>query len=261
MRRRPTPHTDRAARLSKARARTCVGCGERVEVRHSAREDDLVRLVQHGGEIAVDARGGALGRGAHVHARAACVEKAAARGLAKSFKARMDAVAVDGSSSPLTGANLAAAVRAALDRRIAGFLAAAAGAKALTAGADAVSGALARSEAHLVVVACDAAEAAELTEVRRAVASGNGVAWGSKAALGALADAGRSSEGVAVLAVLSEPLAGAIRRTVQAAAACDGTMRFDRPGGPRGSGARGKDDATKSADDRPSRLPYAERGA
>ena len=61
--------------------RTCVGCGERVEIpRSESPSSVLVRLVLGpGGEVAVDAAGGGFGRGAHVHPRPGCVEKAALR--------------------------------------------------------------------------------------------------------------------------------------------------------------------------------------
>ncbi len=46
------------------------------------------------GEIAVDAAGGGFGRGAHVHARGACIEQAATRGLQRASKGRASSVSV-----------------------------------------------------------------------------------------------------------------------------------------------------------------------
>ena len=67
------------------RERTCVGCGERVPVDRA--RDEMVRLVllpaQHGMEVAVDLAGHSSGRGAWVHGRTQCLERAAARGLAR----------------------------------------------------------------------------------------------------------------------------------------------------------------------------------
>ena len=83
--------------------------------------------------------------------------------------------------------SLARAIQRAMDRRIEGLLAAAVRSRRAVCGADAVTGACKRGEAALVVVACDAAAAADLTEVRRAVAEGRAVAWGSKQRLGAIA--------------------------------------------------------------------------
>ncbi|HEY2386871.1 MAG TPA: YlxR family protein [Candidatus Binatia bacterium] len=54
--------------------RTCVGCRAR-----DAR-GVLTRLVAHEGRLAVDATGAAPGRGAWMHARAACLEVFARKG-------------------------------------------------------------------------------------------------------------------------------------------------------------------------------------
>ncbi len=51
--------------------RTCIGCGAK------AAQPLLVRLVARDGRVEVDRRGG--GRGAWIHARGACVERAARR--------------------------------------------------------------------------------------------------------------------------------------------------------------------------------------
>src|SRR5580700_10446725 len=110
-----TPPTD-------PRTRTCVGCGEHVAMEPG----DLVRLVLGpDSEIAVDARGGGFGRGAYVHARRACLERAVKGGLARSAKARVDRIAGpdDAEPSPLRVDSLARAIQAAMDRRIEGLLA------------------------------------------------------------------------------------------------------------------------------------------
>src|SRR5262249_58077561 len=82
--------------------------------------------------------------------------------------------------------SLARAIQRSMDRRIEGLLAAAVRSRQVARGSDAVTGACQRGEAELVVVACDAAAAADLTEVRRAVAEGRAVAWGTKARIGAV---------------------------------------------------------------------------
>jgi predicted RNA-binding protein YlxR (DUF448 family)/ribosomal protein L7Ae-like RNA K-turn-binding protein len=225
------------------RTRTCVGCGE-----HVAREapGDLVRLVLGPeGEIAVDAHGhrdgggphapGGFGRGAYVHARRPCLDRAVKGGLARSAKGKVERIAGPGGPderppSPLRVETLARAIQAAMDRRIEGLLAAAVRSRQLARGADAVTSACHRGEAELVLVARDAAAAADLTEVRNAVAEGRGVAWGSKAELARLVhpagrpraphDAPQAEAGVAVIAVISARIAGALREAAHTAAAC-----------------------------------------
>jgi predicted RNA-binding protein YlxR (DUF448 family) len=203
------------------RTRTCVGCGQRVDL--EAGGSDLVRLVLGSdGEVAVDAGGGGFGRGAHVHARRTCLEKASAKGLAKAAKGRVVAVVGEEGSEPLGADALGRAIRAALDRRIRGLLVAATRSRAIAVGADAVTSACQRGEAHAVVVACDAAAEADLDEVRRAVPDGRAVAWGTKGALAALCPGGTevSTGGLAVIAILSASIAAAVCDAARAADAC-----------------------------------------
>lgn len=222
-----------------SRVRTCVGCGERVTLqRADAAAAALVRLVLGpSGEVAVDAGAGGFGRGVHVHPRPSCVERAALRGLAKAAKAKVSFVWQDEPSSstdgsglsetksglvPLEPASLAAAIVSALERRAHGLLLAAARGRKVALGADAVTGAAERGEARLVVVATDAAAAAELSAVRRAVSDGRAVAWGTKQVLAASCSAVASSkriEGLGVVAIGDDRIAGAFRGAVHAAAA------------------------------------------
>jgi predicted RNA-binding protein YlxR (DUF448 family) len=248
----------------RARTRTCVGCGERVDVL-GPDGADLVRLVLGpDGEIAVDAasrRGGGFGRGAHVHARRACVERAARSGLLRATKGKAHFQAVTMAeeaekSEGLSTDSLARAIQRSMDRRIEGLLGAAVRSRQVARGADAVTGACQRGEAELVVVACDAAAAADLTEVRRAVAEGRAVAWGTKMRLGAIVaplavrgklpaphDGGGpppQAEGVGVVAIASRTIAEALRRAVQAANAVTSAVTAGHDGGhPRGSPGRG----------------------
>lgn len=176
--------------------RTCIGCAEH------ERPDELVRLViGPSGEVAVDLAGKAFGRGAWVHASVPCLEKGAKRGLARSFRATVRA----------TPEALAAAIVEAADRRVSGLLMAALRSRQAVLGADAVTEAAASGGVELVVVACDAAAAAGLQVVVRAVAEGRAVAWGTKSRLGALA--GRAE--VAVLGIKTAKLADAVRATVR----------------------------------------------
>jgi ribosomal protein L7Ae-like RNA K-turn-binding protein len=241
-----------------------VGCGERIAV--SGRDGgslgkpssapkppeatDLVRLVLGpNGEIAVDARGGAFGRGAHVHARAACLDRAVRGGLARSTKGRAAViVGEDGERHPLGADALARAIQEAMARRIEGLLSTAVRSRHLARGSDAVTDAWKAGEAGLVMVACDAPAAAELWAVREAVAAGKAVAWGDKLRLGRIVSSGNAEgAGVAVVALLSRPLAEAVRQAVQIADGCAGVAALgeaERGGGRArrgGRGAKGRD--------------------
>lgn len=201
--------------------RTCVGCAARVDTA----TESVVRLVQGpDGALAVDASGGGFGRGAHLHPRPACIAGAAARGLPRSLKTSGLVVESSSGTAALSSASLAEAIRDAMNRRLFGLMASAVRARALALGSDAVTGACQRNEARLVIVACDAAAAADLTEVRRAVAEGRGVAWGTKQTLAALCHKGRATgEGLGVVAITSKHLAWAIAEAVRVADACVAT--------------------------------------
>ncbi len=189
--------------------RMCVGCGER------GAPEDFVRIVlgpktsDETREIAVDAGTGSFGRGAHLHPRPACVLAAAQRGLQRSFKA---ALTLDGER--LTAASLAACIGAVFDRRIDGLLGAARRSRRMALGADSVVSASRAGDAHVVVVATDAASAAELTEVRRAVSEGRAVAWGTKERLAAATGGSSRSMGLGVVAVTDNRIARAVREAV-----------------------------------------------
>ncbi|WP_437670906.1 DUF448 domain-containing protein [Sorangium sp. So ce131] len=240
----------------RGRARTCVGCGERVDVGDARGARSLVRLILGpGGVIAVDPGDGGFGRGAHVHPRKECLAGAVARGLARSAKGRVHTIVgplAEGAAEragddaaqgaePLTTASLARAIRAAMERRLEGLIRSAVRSQSAAIGADAVAGACARGEAALVLVACDAAAGAELPEVRRAVAEGRAVAWGSKQALGALAG-GPRERGVAVMAISSASIADAVARAVHIVDTCGRVERGEdaAEAGGRGSAGAGR---------------------
>jgi ribosomal protein L7Ae-like RNA K-turn-binding protein len=134
---------------------------------------------------------------------------------------------------PLRPDTLAAAIKAAMDRRAAGLLVAAARSRSAVMGAEAVTAACERGEAALVVVACDAAASADRTQVRRAVSEGRAVSWGTKLGLGALVAKrvkvegvegveGAREAGIGVVAITSPRIAAALREAVYAADACMG---------------------------------------
>jgi predicted RNA-binding protein YlxR (DUF448 family) len=148
--------------------RTCVGCG----LRDAAAA--MVRLVVAEDEVVFDLAARAFGRGAHLHARPECIEKAP-RGLARTFK-RDPKVDVRG---------LAARLSAACDRRMAGLMLAARRINALAIGTDASFEAFRRGAA-LLVVAVDAGTIAQSLEVEGAVLEGRAIAWKTKNDLGGL---------------------------------------------------------------------------
>ncbi len=127
-----------------AAERTCAGCRER-----GAREALLRFAYLPGQEPALVPDFGARlgGRGLWVHARAACLRRAARGGFARAARG---ALALD-------FASLRAQAAGQLERRIAGLLLAAQRRRATALGTDAVRLALAACTAHLLLVAKDAA--------------------------------------------------------------------------------------------------------
>ncbi len=238
--------------------RSCVGCGERVDV---AGNHALVRLIiSPEGEVAVDARGGGFGRGAHVHPRPECLQKAIDRGLARSAKAKINTLATEsGELVPLTRAALAEAIQRSTDRRIEGLLISAKRSRKLAVGADAVRGAWARGDAHLILVARDAAAAAELTEVRQAIAEGHGAAWGDKVRIATLVHGPARTEahrvGVGVIAVSSRTIAAALLEAVHVAdgvtgaPAKTGTRSASKPGASRSRSSSSEGSPREGAQD------------
>lgn len=194
---------------SKRPVRTCVGCGQRDDA------EAMVRLVAgEDGEVAFDLAGGTFGRGAHVHARPTCLEKAP-RGLSRAFKQEVRAGARE----------LGSALVAACDRRAAGLVMAARRTGALAVGADAALEAV-RKGAPLLVIAVDAGSVASAREVEGAVAEGRAVAWRSKSDLGAWI----GEDAVAMLAVRHAGIAGELMILRAAADAGVSMMTTTREG-------------------------------
>jgi predicted RNA-binding protein YlxR (DUF448 family) len=202
---------DRPEKISGA-VRSCAGCGKRDTA------EALVRVVlgpesegRDGGHVvAIDLQGGSFGRGAHVHPTRECFAKACKHGFSKAFKTKV------ADMSATLGVELVEAV----DRRIEGLLGGANRSRQLAIGADAVVSACAEEKASLVIVAADAAAAAQLGAVLRAVDSGNAVVWGTKGqssgprkGLGSIF----ARNEVGVVAVLSSGVADAIRHAYVAA--------------------------------------------
>ncbi len=128
-------------------ARTCVGC------REQAAPEALERFVLMGGELVYDMRRKAPGRGASVHASAACLEAALKRGaFARSFKQ-----AVKTPPAP----ELVALVREGVMRRLRETLASSLRARRISVGAEATSELLRLGKAGMVLIANDAGESAQ----------------------------------------------------------------------------------------------------
>jgi ribosomal protein L7Ae-like RNA K-turn-binding protein len=183
-------------------------------------------------EIAVDAsgKGSHGGRGAHVHPTPACVAAAAQRGLARSMKRGL---AIDGQK--LDAAGLSNAIVLSCERRIEGLLSSARRARRIALGADSVVAAGRAGEAHLVMVATDAASAAELGEVRRAIAEGRAIAWGDKARLSLAAGGAERTMGLGVVAITDDRIARAVREAAQTADALRGGATAGRAAAERRS--------------------------
>ncbi len=206
-------------RPPKANQRTCIGCGQ------TDAPEEMVRLVvSPEGEIAVDLAGGTFGRGAHVHVSPRCLA-AAPRGLSRSFKRPI----------AVTAGSLASAIAQAAERRVEGLLASATRSKRVEIGAEFAGRSFQNGKVSLLVVARDAAAGAQTGAVMHAIASGDAVAWGTKAVLGALV--GKSE--VAVLGISSERIAVALRTAVRMAS---GVVENDKAPEQRLVGARAAED-------------------
>jgi uncharacterized protein len=183
------------AERHKQPTRTCVGC------REAGSRDELVRVVAgDDGSVVVDLSASAFGRCAWLHPRKECVERAAPRGLSKSFKQKVKT----------TSQELASAIASAAERRIVGLLSAAARTRRLAPGSSAALQEIAAGRAQLVIVAADARAAASGAGVQQMIESGRAVAWGNKQTLGAAL--GRGDTGV--VAVLDGGIARAISSAI-----------------------------------------------
>lgn len=203
--------------------RTCVGCGahdDAAEMVHVVVCDEGVAFdtlfAGRGGLVGLEARG----RGAHVHARAACVEKAPA-GIARTLRR----------PAGVNAAELGRLLVVACERRMSGLLVSARRLGQVAVGADAALDA-AKQGAPLVVVAVDAGTVAEKTEVADGITSGRCVAWRTKLELGALL--GDSKHGtppaVAICAVRHEGIAAELKKVRAAADAGAAAMAAMREG-------------------------------
>lgn len=197
----PPLRNEAAAAGKRKRPRTCVGCGAVVR---AARDGELVRLVLGpDGDVVVDLAGRSFGRGAWVHPARQCVEGAARRGLARSFKQQVK-VSVEVLSERL---------ELAVDRRVTGLLGAAVAARKVAAGHDMVAEAVGQGQACLVLLARDARAAATASWLEPLGQQGLLQRWGDKQTLGAAL----SRSDTAVIAVLDDGLASALSSALNVA--------------------------------------------
>lgn len=179
---------------TKSPERTCVACRLRGE------RDELVRVVvgpEQG--LALDPRAVKSGRGAWVHPTKACVATMVKRHAAErslKVEARRD----------LDAGALLAELRAAMAQRVTSLLLVASRTKSLAIGAEAVDTAVAKGQAHLVLVARDAGGNA------RSIAEGarRSAPYATKQEFGALLGRGE----VSLLAVREARIAAELAATV-----------------------------------------------
>ena len=202
----PARRDDQPAVVFEGVTRTCVGCGAR------ALEGDLVRLVlvevdaESVCAVVPDAKGGAFGRGAHVHPSRDCLANACKKGLSRAF--RREVRADEG--------ELGAAISVAYTRRLEGLLFGGVRGGHIAIGTDAVAESVVGGKAELVVLSADATAAAQRSAVQRMTAAGKTLVFGDKLrlarALGRAVSEGSERDGVAVCSVTNVALATAVRR-------------------------------------------------
>jgi ribosomal protein L7Ae-like RNA K-turn-binding protein len=160
----------------------------------------MIRLVLgDDGGLAVDLAGRAFGRGAWVHPRPECIEKAARGGIERSFKQRV------GTEVP----ELFRRVRSAADRRVEALIASAKRAGSVAAGADVARAAVEEGRALSLVLTQDAKATSKEAFVLHLASAGKVVIWGTKEILGRAT--GRPD--TAVVAILDRGLSDAIVRS------------------------------------------------
>jgi predicted RNA-binding protein YlxR (DUF448 family) len=184
-----------ASEQNQRHQRTCVGCTK------TGAPEGMVRLVLGGaGDVAVDAAGGAFGRGAHVHPSRDCIEAACRGGLSRAFKRDVR----------LEPAALRANIREAFIRRAAGMILGARRAGHLAVGTEATLVAWdGKKKPGLVVLAADAGSI--VSRFERAVAEGRAVVFGTKPELGELFGTSET----AVFAVCHEGVARALKHVIE----------------------------------------------
>ncbi|MCL2824121.1 MAG: DUF448 domain-containing protein [Polyangiaceae bacterium] len=185
-----TASTASNARPKRVRERTCIGCWK------PDASKNLLRLVLGpDNQVAFDLANHAVGRGAHVHPTAHCLQRAARTGLSRAFRKN---IACD-------TAWLFEQLESAAERRLSGLLGSALRSGSAVIGRQFVDNELAKNQIELVMLACDAGDSLS-PSLTRAVTDGRVVTWGSMIKLGAAL--GRSD--VVVVAIRDPSLGNAI---------------------------------------------------
>jgi uncharacterized protein len=218
------PRKGETRRALHAGTRTCTGCGRRVEPDDARRELVRVALVRDPDGVHqahADVGGSSFGRGAWVHARRDCLERAASRGLARSVKGQVRADVI----------TLAAEIAQQAERRAWALLGSARRSRRLAFGADAVCAAITSGDAALVIVARDARAAATRGPIQAAIGGGGAVAFGAvafgnKRELGAALD----RDELGVIAVLDPGIAEALRHALSLVATFGHPLQQDEIG-------------------------------
>ncbi len=186
-----------------SRTRSCVACGERVP--YALARKQLLRFVLaplSAGVVrpVIDLRASNAGRGAWVHPRKACIERAVAGGFARSARTRVEA----------DFATVVSEISAAARRRAHSLLSTGARAGTVVLGTAAVQECAGEGRVALAVVARDARAAAKSAMVRALGQAGRVLPYGDKDELGSVF--GRCELGI--VAIADEELAGALRQAI-----------------------------------------------
>jgi uncharacterized protein len=175
--------------------RTCVGC------RASGPPQDLVRLVVGpDGEVVPDLAGGAFGRGAWVHPRAACVDGAVRGGLSRGLKVKVT------TTVPV----VVGLLREAAARRTLSLIQSAQRAQLAVLGTAGLEEAERDGRVELLVLASDAKASADLSAVRRLARAGRVRFFKTKAELGAAF----ARDELALVGLLSPDLSREVSRMI-----------------------------------------------
>ena len=197
---------DEARAKPHAALRTCVGCGE------SDLRAHMLRLVADpsGERIVVDWKGALPGRGASLHPRFPCVQRACTRGRIERALRLGARPSVEGQS--LDAQALSASLRKGMERRVETMLGRACASAKAVIGFEPGKECVQEGAAQLVILAEDAA--LRVQEFGRKIAAVFGVptlSFGRLARLGQLC----SRSEVGMITVIDETLAAEIRLSIE----------------------------------------------
>lgn len=155
-------------------------------------------ILDPDGGLVVDLKGSAFGRGAWVHRRKECIERAVRHGFSKSFRTRVET----------TSGELLRAVADAGERRLGGLIRSSRAGGFLVYGRDAVE--QERQQLRLVLLAADAGTLRNERFIAELGASGRLLRWGRKEQFGDWLARGD----VAIVGIKERGLADEVARTI-----------------------------------------------